>query len=236
MQAEYLPIPGGAILYDGALRSEPGSHWFDVDSWRANDRVVGQARAGRGSVWFVNSVDGVWALRHYCRGGLVARLINDHYLWLGEGRTRSFQEWRLLAALVELGLPVPAPVAARYIRLGPCYHADLITAFVDAPSFQTLMLEQRLNAAIWYRAGEVVRRFHEAGVFHADLNIRNMLVRADGEVFLLDFDKGRQRPPGGWAQHNLERLERSIHKICLHTGAAFDSAGWQRLMDGYRGA
>ena len=234
IQANYLRTGTGAVLSDAALSGDPNESWFHPESWQAGNSVVGQAGAGRGSVWFLDSADGVWALRHYCRGGLVARLIDDHYLWLGEERTRSFREWRLLAELCELGLPVPAPVAARYQRRGPCYRADLITSYIaDAPSFETLFLDQRLTDSIWYQAGQVVRRFHDAGVYHADLNIRNMLVRADGEIFLLDFDKGRRRPAGTWAQQNLARLERSLRKICLLTGAVFDPRGWQLLLEGY---
>ena len=191
------------MIYDGALTSAPGAAWFEEQSWRQANAIVGQADAGRGNVWFVQSPDGVWALRHYRRGGFVSRLINDQYLWLGEARTRSFREWRLLAELMGQGLPVPPPVAARYQRAGPFYRADLITGFVDAPSLQTLMLEQRLNDAGWQRVGLVLRRFHDAGVYHADLNIRNILVRADGEVFVLDFDRGALRPPGPWAAQNL---------------------------------
>lgn len=237
VQADYLRTGTGAILCAAGLSSDPDESWFNPESWQGRDAVVGQAGAGRGSVWFLDSPDGVWALRHYRRGGLVARLIEDQYLWLGEDRTRSFREWRLLAELGELGLPVPAPVAARYQRRGLWYRADLITAFIaDAPSFETLFLDERLTDSVWYYAGQVVRRFHDAGVDHADLNIRNILVRADGEIFLLDFDKGRRRPAGPWAQQNLARLERSLRKICLLTGAAFDPRGWQLLLDGYAAA
>ena len=236
VQASYLSLNGGAMLYDARLGGDPGADWFDVSRWRGQGRVVGQAGAGRGSVWFVESGQGVWALRHYCRGGLVSRLISDHYIWLNEERTRSFQEWRLLAELRARSLPVPAPVAARYLRRGPFYRADLITAFVDAPSFQTLMLDNRLNAAIWHEVGKVLRRFHDEGVYHADLNIRNMLVDADGEVCLLDFDRGRRRAPGAWSKQNLQRLERSIQKICRITGARFDAAGWQSQLAGYNAA
>jgi 3-deoxy-D-manno-octulosonic acid kinase len=235
VQAAYQPLGDGAMIYDGALTSAPGAFWFEEVSWRHANAIVGEAGDGRGNVWFVQSPDGVWALRHYRRGGIVSRLIDDQYVWLGEARTRSFREWRLLAELSGQGLPVPPPVAARYQRWGPFYRADLITGFVDAPSLQTLMLEQRLSAGGWQRVGRVLRRFHDAGVYHADLNIRNILVRADGEVFVLDFDRGELRPPGPWAAQNLSRLERSIHKICRYTGAVFDSAGWQALMDGYHG-
>ena len=41
-----------------------------------------------------------WVLRRYLRGGMAARFARDRYLWLGEERTRSFRELRLLAELL----------------------------------------------------------------------------------------------------------------------------------------
>ncbi len=70
---------------------------------------------------------GPWVLRHYRRGGMIANVLGDRYLWTGAGRTRGFAEFRLLAALRARGLPVPTPVAARYRRKGVHYRADLIT-------------------------------------------------------------------------------------------------------------
>ena len=47
---------------------------------------------------------------------MVARLFGDRYLFTGEQRTRSAREFRLLAELSRRGLPVPAPIASRYVR------------------------------------------------------------------------------------------------------------------------
>ena len=66
-------------------------------------------------------------LRHYRRGGFIARLSRDRYVWTGEARVRAFAEWRLLELLTERGLPVPKPIAARYQRSGLLYRCDLIT-------------------------------------------------------------------------------------------------------------
>ena len=35
----------------------------------------------------------------------------------------------------------------------------------------------------------------------------------DGEVWLLDFDRGRLREPGAWRERVLDRLARSLGKI-----------------------
>src|SRR5512145_1497437 len=101
---------------------------------RSSTRITGaraalqDARGGRGTVAFVRNASGdAWVLRHYRRGGFVAKLRDDAYLWTGQSRTRSFAEWRLLRRLRDWGLPVPKPVAARYLRDGLSYRADLIT-------------------------------------------------------------------------------------------------------------
>src|SRR5690606_40044036 len=94
--------------------------------------------------------EGGWEQRRMRPGGLVADLSGCRYLWTGADRTRSFAEWRLLARLRALELPVPQPVAARYVRRGLTYTADLITQMLE----NTITLAQALVDA---RVDEDVR-------------------------------------------------------------------------------
>ena len=56
-------------------------------------------------------------------------------------------------------------------------------------------------------------RFHDAGVFHADLNARNILL-AGITVYLIDFDRARIGSPSVVnAKRNLQRLHRSLEKL-----------------------
>src|SRR5690606_23571955 len=121
----------GAII---AAAAYPDAHdgWFEHAYWRDAGAVADET-TGRGEVLVVEHGGEPWALRHYPRGGLVAKLIEDHYLWLGLERTRAFREWRLLASLAAAGLPVPRPVAARVNRTGPIYTAGIITRFPPGP-------------------------------------------------------------------------------------------------------
>ena len=80
-----------------------------------------------------------------------------------------------------------------------------------------------------------LRRFHDAGVKHADLNCFNVLVRGN-EFFLIDFDKGQivQSPASaGWKSANLERFARSLRKLA---GAKTQERVWYFLMNGYNGS
>ena len=99
---------------------------FDPEYWRRRGELA-EVSGGRGSAWFIASGARQWALRHFRRGGFIARWWRDSYVWAGENRVRAFAEWRLLALLTERGLPVPKPVAARYQRSGLVYRCDLIT-------------------------------------------------------------------------------------------------------------
>ena len=90
----------------------------------------------------------------------------------------------------------------------------------------------------WIAIGRCLRRFHELGVCHADLNAHNILIGTGAElpaepvppdaplpvpryerVFLIDFDRGTLRKPGFWKDDNLVRLRRSLEKISLGPAA-----------------
>ncbi len=179
-----------------------------------------------------------YALRHYRRGGLVGKLVRDTYVWLGERRTRPFHEWLLTLHLHRNGLPVPAPVAARYLRRGAGYRGDLITERIDgAVSVAQRLAVAGLPLADWIAIGRCIRRFHDFGLCHADLNAHNLLFDAAGAVHMIDFDRGRLRPRGLWCDANLVRLRRSLLKVSdrLPPGH-FSETDWQSLLAGYAAA
>ncbi len=224
------------VLYDAQRLAGFSDDWFREAYWRTTDKVVGEA-AGRGSVVFVRHDDDTWVLRHYHRGGFVGRFIRDRYLWRGLEQTRAFREWRLLSELSELHLPVPPPIAARVSRYGVGYTADIITGYLNnTRSFESILNEGDAGLENWILIGRTLRRFHDHGVNHSDLNVRNILVDDAQQVFLVDFDKGELRRTGSWRDGNLRRLKRSLRKVALETGTAFDARGWQALEQSYRAA
>jgi 3-deoxy-D-manno-octulosonic acid kinase len=228
-------IAGGAMLYDASCLGQPDAAVFDPTHWQARG-ALHATRGGRGTVAFVRTPRGdAWVLRHYRRGGLVARLFDDGYVWTGEERTRSFAEWRLLRRLRALGLPVPQPVAARYERRGLTYHADLIT--VQLPARRTLaaaLADAPLPAASWLAIGRCIGRLHAHGVQHADLNAHNLLLGDDDRaIYVLDFDRGRIRRRGAWEQRVLLRLERSLRKVTGELpGDRFGDEQWRAVLAG----
>ncbi len=208
-----LAVDRGAILFDPERVDDPGWELFDRERWRARG-VVTAHTGGRGSIHFIEDRGRRWALRRYLRGGIVARLVRERFLFLGEDRTRSFLELRLLASLLQRGLPVPAPVAAGYRRSFCTYVAELITErLAGAASLTEMLRAGRMNETRWAAIGRCLRRFHDAGVQHADLNANNIMLGEAGEVWVLDFDRGRLREPGAWRERVLDRLARSLAKI-----------------------
>ena len=203
-------------------------HWGDVES------APGYS-GGRGTTLFVTHEEKDWVVRHYLRGGVIGRFLHDQFLWLGEAKTRPFAEWDLLHAIQQDGLPAPAPVAARYVRHGAWYTADLITTRIPGAEPLSGRLQRApLDEAGWIGVGRCVRQFHDAGVFHADLTAHNLLIDTNDKPWLLDFDRGQLRHPGRWRRANMERFLRSLRKVSREVeGLHVRRRDWQVLVDAY---
>ena len=234
IDAQVQSTQDGALLFDAGLVPRPQPDWLDRGHWLAQARAQ-VVDGGRGGALFVDTPIGTCALRHYHRGGLVARLSRDSYLWSGRKRTRAFREFRLLAALADAGLPVPAPVAARYQRAGLAYRADLMTRLIpDAQTLSSRIGARQLDETLARAVGATLARFHRFGAWHADLNAHNILVDARGAVWLIDFDRSRLRKPQlGWQLANLARLLRSCDKLGARRIDGFDAAFWHPLLAAY---
>lgn len=228
------------LLFD-PLFGEPSQRWFEPQFWASNGQVLA-ADGGRGSAWFISSPDGQdeeqWVLRHYRRGGRIAAVSKDRYVYTGLERTRAFREWRLLQQLQACSLPSPVPVAAGVARHGLTYRAHLIT--VAIPDTQTLaqqLAHAALDEGLLAAVGSCVARFHAQGIWHADLNAHNVLVDGSKQVFLIDFDRGRHRTDAGWQSGNVARLQRSLNKLSRQAGReAFEAHLWDAFLTGYEPA
>jgi 3-deoxy-D-manno-octulosonic acid kinase len=244
----------GGVIFPDWPGMPPEPWWFEVDAWRQRAALLGEG-GGRGRVAFVRSPlpaaddrSGQWVLRDYRRGGMVRHLVGAHYLFTGAQRTRVFREVELLHALHQHGFPVPCPVAGRFVRTGPWYAAALITErLVGAEPLSRRLADGKgaLPLAQWRAIGATLRRFHEAGVWHADLNAHNILLDDAGRCFLIDFDRGRWSARAPLAQRlrqrNLERLARSLRKTgalgpprARAAGADSAAAGWAACLASYR--
>ena len=231
----------GAILFDRTQLRQPDPAWFSPVHWGEAAQPVSEG--GRGGAWFIQTGEGDAVLRHYLRGGWMASLSRDGHLWRGINRVRSFAEFRPLRVLREKKLPVPLPFAAWYRREGLHYRAAILMQRL--PGVRSLAELAAAGEAPWDAAGQLIARFHRAGLDHADLNAHNILFESSlsdeqGRGWMIDFDRSQLRIPATrWRVANLERLQRSLRKRrgtrsveqvdadFLKLRAAYDAA-WQR--------
>lgn len=222
-----------AIIYDACLMDVPGLDFFSVDYWRSRQALKGEA-IGRGSAWFIE-IPGPVVLRHYLRGGWAAKFSRQHYFFTGVSRSRPFREYRLLSELFELGLPVPRPVAALCQHHGMTSSGAIMTTRIDSSNTLADSLTGKgLAKGVWVDVGRCIRRFHQAGLWHADLNARNILLDNEFQVFLIDFDRARfnpGKPVNG--EGNLKRLKRSLTKFWPSGDLSALHSAWTELEAGY---
>lgn len=225
------------MIYDAAAIAPPDDAFFDPERWRAQGALL-HTSTGRGAAFAFRCGDGEYVLRHYRRGGLIRRLSRERYLWTGLERARAWREWHLLIQMQRAGLPAPQPVAARVERGLVSYRADIVTRLI--PHARTLieaLHDGGLSRQQWRAIGACIRRFHDAGICHADLNARNILLDTHDRVFLIDFDRGRRRRPRrSWQRANLLRLKRSLQKHArVATASNYLADDFVTLLAGYDG-
>jgi 3-deoxy-D-manno-octulosonic acid kinase len=169
-------------------------------------------------------------IKRYRRGGAMARISSDAYLWLGERQVRSVREYALLRTMRDLALPVPLPLAAGWLRPGLHYRCCLMTQRLPGVDSFVTVVATRGAGAPWAAVGATLARFHARGLRHADLNAHNLLLDRDDTVHVIDWDKGRVELVGGrWPERVLDRLERSLHKQLPQVDADVLAAGMARL-------
>lgn len=235
MNIKEKKIKSQHILYDQDIINDIDQSWFSADTLQQQGCTT-KSEKGRGTTWFFTKNGLELVLRHYLRGGLAAGISNDRYLWYGLAKTRAWLEWHLLAKMQQLDLPAPRPFAAHVNHLGLSYTADIVTFEIKNVSTLTKLLSQHgIDNQTWHNIGICISQFHNNGIYHADLNASNILIRNDGEVFVTDFDKGKVLPARkSWQTENINRLKRSLLKFQASTeNFHFTGADWDTLQTGY---
>jgi len=159
-------------------------------------------------------------LRQYIHGGLLRALTGSLYLT----GSRSFQELALTEEIRSCGIPTIQPIAAIHRSVfPPFYRAYLLSLEVPGamnliqyfqqigshPTGENLLLKRKTIRS----AGLLLQKFHQAGFFHGDLQLKNIIVAGD-QILIIDFDHSyRKKPlPVKERMKNLLRLDRSVEK------------------------
>lgn len=225
------PLDGGEYLIDREYADRFQPAWFDAPGDRAG------LQGGRGSVGVIATPIGDLVRRPYLRGGLPRHVVRDRYLWTGAERTRSFREYLITHALYHAGAPVPEPVGACYRRGWFSYRAVLLTRLIpDAETLLNRLLRSRDGiGTLLEKAAGAIACLHAHRVWHADLNATNLLVDANDEVWLIDFDRAELGAAGpGRLAGNLDRLLRSLRKRLPEPVMAQVEDAWPDVIAAYR--
>ena len=224
------------IVYDAELLPGFAAAFFDPEYLEAEGLLLVAEQGLRGVGWSFVYRENTFVLRHYRRGGALSRFNHDSYFGLSRARSRPACEWRMLCAMRAGGLPVPAPAAWRITQSGLCfYRADLMTLRIPGcTALHRLLSQRKLDESEWRRLGVTLRRFHDNGVWHPDLNASNVLMDDEGKFHLVDFDRARFRRGRGWKERSVHRLWRSLEKLRrLDPGLHCREAHFRTLLDAY---
>ncbi|MBA7485882.1 3-deoxy-D-manno-octulosonic acid kinase [subsurface metagenome] len=163
-------------------------------------------------------------VKHYEHGGLFRKITRDIFL----GNSRPFRELDILEAASQKGIPVPEVLAARVDRIfGPFYKGEIV--YKEIPDSANLLeylkgLNERpmgekisLKREIINSLAQAIKKMHASGIYHADLNVKNVLIQNRGEaplIYLVDFDCSKIKKNLSLRVRikNLARFNRSCEK------------------------
>jgi len=221
-------------LYDSQLFTQVSSDLFKAGYWQAKNAITGQ-ESGRGTTWFIRHQEHELVLRHYLRGGLMQKLSRDSYVYNRLDNCRSMSEFTILSELHQQGFPVPKPAAAQVIKKGLFYQADLLTHKIPHAHDLVQILKTKQNENFYASLGKVIAKLHQHGVYHADLNIQNILQDKTGSFWIIDFDRAKLLTPNPtWQDSNLKRLKRSFEKEKLRFNIQWQASDWLIFHDAYQ--
>ncbi|MCP3932617.1 MAG: 3-deoxy-D-manno-octulosonic acid kinase [Bacteroidetes bacterium] len=228
------------IKQDSSIQHPLMERDFDFHHWSQVEGTQLLA-GGRGASQKLYLEGQAYVLRQYRRGGMLENVLVDKYFWTGLSGCRPSLEAKVVEYAVEKGLPVAPIVAYAIKRDGLFYRASILTRFVEnIGTLATVLRKKVLADNQWKKLGGVIRQFHKAGIYHADLNADNILLDKVGNIYLIDFDKGKlMNSEGKWCDANLKRLLRSLHKIQGKQSLKgkdfhFSEMDWQNFNSGYK--
>ncbi|HVO93155.1 MAG TPA: lipopolysaccharide kinase InaA family protein [Terriglobales bacterium] len=217
--------------------------FIDVSTCLSEDSDQGRRTyQGRAILKTVNFPDGETALiRSYQHGGFFRHLTRDcFFTW----PPRPFRELTITEELRLRGIRTVEVYGACVVPLyGPIYRGWLVTKeLTNSQDLWTALrgdfIDQAGLPAILKAVAVTLRALHEEGVYHSDLNLKNILVRMESNGvagYVIDFDKARLflgKLPGALIKRNLDRMLRSICKLDPERNY-FPASAWNDFLGYY---
>ncbi len=172
-----------------------------------------------------------FVVRDYCHGGLFGKILRDIFL----NSLRPLRELSICEAAGKSGIKTSEVIAIVKNRvLGPIYKCRLVSKEITgAIDLMELLLNAEKNKLvarkrqIINKTAKAVKEMHGAGIYHADLHLKNILIQSavgKVDVYIIDLDKSRQYEKISLHQRmrNIMRLDRSVEKMIRNNRVTFD--------------
>jgi TP53 regulating kinase-like protein len=123
------------------------------------------------------------------------------------------------------GVPTPA------IFLVDMKNTSITMEFVEGKQVKQVLgsVSKKEKQELCVRIGELIGKMHKHGVIHGDLTTSNMILSAEGKIFLVDFglgEKNTELEARGVDLHLMKRALQSTHY-------QFAEACFEHVMRGY---
>jgi 3-deoxy-D-manno-octulosonic acid kinase len=183
--------------------------------------AVGAGAGNRQSAYRLSLDDGLELFaRRSRRGGMIASILSDVYAGM---TPRPLTELAVTIEAMRRGIPVAEPMGAmvEWIAL-VLYRGFFLTRAVPGMTLWEFLKtddDPTVRSHVLGQARSAIDTMHEKGLFHADLNLHNLLVtqvRESFTVIIIDLDKSRLfDAPVSFAMRraNAARLIRSARKL-----------------------
>lgn len=164
-----------------------------------------------------------FVVRDYWHGGLFGKILRD-FFW---DRLRPLKELSICEVASKSGVKTTEVIAiVKNKIMGPLYKCQLVSKEITcAIDLMVLLLNPEKiqfvaqKRQIINKVAKAVKEMHDAGIYHADLHLKNILVQfAEGRevnVYIIDLDKSKQREKISIYKRmkNIMRLDRSVEKM-----------------------
>jgi tRNA A-37 threonylcarbamoyl transferase component Bud32 len=199
---------------------------------------------GRGKLGGLKLGNGDMALiRSYRHGGLFRHLLRGiFFTW----PPRPFRELAITEEVRCRGIPTVEVFGACVRRIwGPFYRGWLVTRLLNGgedlwTAIRNGLVLQTGTKKVFDAVAGSLRDLHREGIYHRDLNLKNILVRRESDgvkSYIIDFDRAMLflgEVPPTMVQRNLDRLLRSANKLDPKR-QYLSPNDWKKFIDSYHG-
>jgi len=209
---------GRAVLRDDLAEALLAAGVADPDALTTGDQVRGRVSH---PIVELGGEQGRVVVRRCARGGLLGKLMGRLF-W---GESRGLIELRVSSEARKRGAPVPEVVGGvvHHRAAGLCRLFVLTKEIPDAIDLRELIessvtLSPSQRRDVLRSSAEAVAACHNAGLYHADLHVKNILIQspqgAGPRAHVIDLDKATIHDSLTLRQRlsNLARLNRSVEK------------------------